>query len=289
MNSEASTRLWVILAREAPVAAVFRRGPSRHVRLIKWNLDSDTFECGQWFKGRIYERRCDLSPSGSLLIYFAASYQKPLQSWTAVSKLPWFTALALWPKGDGWNGGGWFTGPHDIHLDHTPGEDGPHPDFAAACRKLRVGSLAQWRGEDAPVWHTTLRRGGWELAAEGEWSEYGEEKGFSWKARSPEVWRRPHPRLPFALEMRIEGIHQQNGPWYVTTYRVVDSGGGLVLDLGLTDWADWQGKGDLLFARDGCLYRQAVKRSGLQPACLLVDFSDQTFEAIASPEWAQTL
>jgi hypothetical protein len=42
--------------------------------LIKWHLKSDTFEIGQWFKGRIYERRCDLSPSGELLAYFAAKY-----------------------------------------------------------------------------------------------------------------------------------------------------------------------------------------------------------------------
>src|SRR3954454_10755262 len=80
-----STRLWVLLARKARVAAIFRRGPSRHVQLIKWNLDNDTFEFGQWFKGRVYERRCDLSPAGTLLIYFAATYKEPLRSWTAVS------------------------------------------------------------------------------------------------------------------------------------------------------------------------------------------------------------
>src|SRR5262249_39683455 len=57
---------------------------------------------GQWFNGRIYERRCDLSPSGKRLIYFAASYKAPYAIWTAVSRLPFLTAVTLWPKGDGW-------------------------------------------------------------------------------------------------------------------------------------------------------------------------------------------
>ncbi len=57
--------LYAILARDARTGVVFRRGPSRQVQLIRWDLRDDTFEHGQWFKGRIYERRCDLSPSAN--------------------------------------------------------------------------------------------------------------------------------------------------------------------------------------------------------------------------------
>src|SRR5439155_1621456 len=85
----------------------------------------------------------DLSPSGDLLIYFAATYRPPLKSWTAISRPPWFTAIALWPKGDGWNGGGYFVGPHEIHLDHFPGEDAPHPEFIADCEKFHVSSIGR--------------------------------------------------------------------------------------------------------------------------------------------------
>lgn len=284
-----STRLWVLLARKARIAAIFRRGPSRQVRLIKWNLDDDKFEFGQWFKGRVYERRCDLSPEGTLLIYFAATYKEPLFSWTAVSKLPWFTALALWPKGDGWNGGGHFFGPYDVHLDHFSGEDVPHSDFKANCRKLRIASLASVRGEDAPVWHSTLKRDGWSQIHAGVWSKYGEATGFSWKAQTPEQWRKPHSKLPLRLEMLIEGLHQENGPWYVTTYRVVDTSGAEIVGLGLADWADWDKQGDLLFARGGSLYRQAFQKSVPSPAVLLADFSNHKFEAIEPPDMAKKL
>jgi hypothetical protein len=94
----ATARLFVIMARKAPIAAIIRRGPSKQVRLIAWNTDTDTFEGGQWLKGRIYERRCDLSPDGRYLIYFAANHKSPIYSWTAISRLPYLTALAFWPK-----------------------------------------------------------------------------------------------------------------------------------------------------------------------------------------------
>src|SRR5690242_11148049 len=64
-------RLSVILARTAPVGVIFRRGPRNLIEIIKWHTDTDTFERGQWFKGRIDEECADLAPDGSLLIYRA--------------------------------------------------------------------------------------------------------------------------------------------------------------------------------------------------------------------------
>lgn len=90
----------------------------------------------QWFNGKIYSERCSLSPDGTLFIYFALQKNKVQagyrQSYTAISKPPWLTALALWPQGDTWGGGGVFTDnksltigfsremPH--HPDHPPRE-----------------------------------------------------------------------------------------------------------------------------------------------------------------------
>ena len=97
MVNKSSPRLFVILARAAPVGVIFRRGPSKQVQLIKWDTSKDHFEYGQWFKGRIYERACDLSPNGDKLIYLAAKWgKKPIETWTAISKPPYLTALVLW-------------------------------------------------------------------------------------------------------------------------------------------------------------------------------------------------
>jgi hypothetical protein len=64
-------RLFVVLAREAPIGVILRRGPAAWYHVILWHTDTDHFERGAWFKGRIYEERCDLSPDGQLFLYFA--------------------------------------------------------------------------------------------------------------------------------------------------------------------------------------------------------------------------
>ena len=69
-----SARLHAILAREADKAVVFRRGPSNKTAVLEWDLDTDTFTLGQWFYGSFYPYRCDLSPDGRHLVYFAAKY-----------------------------------------------------------------------------------------------------------------------------------------------------------------------------------------------------------------------
>jgi hypothetical protein len=107
-------RLFVILAREAPVGVIFRRGPSKWTQIIKWNTWDDSFEPGAWFHGNLYPERADLSPDGTKLIYFAAQYgaRDPDDSfpgsWTAISKVPWLTALAVWPNTGTYFGGGLF-------------------------------------------------------------------------------------------------------------------------------------------------------------------------------------
>ena len=71
MKPKPPARLHVILAREAPLAVVIRRGPAKQVCTVLWNRRTDEFTLGQWLKGRIYEDRCDLSPDGRYFIYFA--------------------------------------------------------------------------------------------------------------------------------------------------------------------------------------------------------------------------
>jgi hypothetical protein len=180
MNKTSSTSVYAILARSTPVGIILRRGPSKQVLLIKWNLGSDTLEYGQWFKGRIYERRCDLSPSGDLLLYFAAKYKEPMRSWTAISKPPYLTALALWPKGDGWGGGGFFDSELSVQLNHRPGEDVLQEGLRLK-KNMRIslyGSRPGW-GEDFPIYHSLLLRNGWKLAREGECGEpIGMQKSF---------------------------------------------------------------------------------------------------------------
>ncbi|MEH2559910.1 hypothetical protein V1286_007439 [Bradyrhizobium algeriense] len=144
LPSPTPPRLFVIFAKSAHEAVIFRRGPARWCHVIRWNTQNDTFYSGAWFKGRIYPEKCDLSPDGELLLYFAHQGSRLRTSytdaWTAISRTPWLTAIGLWPQGTTCGGGGRFTNTRSAiirahmsaHPDH-PGAgisitfgDGPH-------------------------------------------------------------------------------------------------------------------------------------------------------------------
>ena len=278
-----STRLFVLIARGAEVAVIFRRGPSKSVLLVRWNLADDSFEAGQWLRGRIYERRCDLSPSGERLIYFAATHRPPFATWTAVSRPPYFTALALWPKGDAWGGGGLFRDENEILLNHQESALTLAEEYQIP-REITVSRLPYGGGgEDDPIFSDRIARDGWNLLQEARWLKQPEGGRVSWTSETPEIWSKPHPaKSGWTLQMRTLGLHERQGPWYVTEYAVVDDAGRVLRDLGRADWADWQSSGDLLFGRDGKIFRDAMGSKGIDvnPTIRqLIDLSTLKFES----------
>ena len=273
------TTLYVIQARQSDRAVIFRRGPSKQVLLIAWDTATDQFEEGQWFKGRIYERRGDLSPDGELLIYFAANWKKPHSSWTAVSRPPFLTALAFWPKGDGWGGGGHFLARGHIALNHRanemePGSESRIPNW------LKVSPFGQhsgW-GEDDPVWGERLARDGWVLTSHGRQNENAFDAKVWITFDPPIVWEKRHPIWPdqYILRMQITGIKERNGRWYRIEHKLNE------IEIGRRiEWADWARNGDLLFAAGGRLYRASLPLP-LQPR-LLADFTDRVFQGREAP------
>src|ERR1043166_231767 len=133
-------RLFVITASEADEAVIFRKGPADWCHVIRWNTAEDSFHRGAWIRARIYAERCDLSPNGKLLLYFALKGSKFATSYkgsySAISRSPWLKALVLWPQGDTWGGGGRF-----IRNDHVMLRSGcgakheDHADPLITCEK----------------------------------------------------------------------------------------------------------------------------------------------------------
>jgi hypothetical protein len=89
--------------------------------------------------GRIDGPRCDLSPDGALLV--CKLYQGNRSSteytdcWTAISRPPWLHALALWPLGTTYGGGGRFVGDRRVVLR---GATTLHPDHPVDPARLNV-------------------------------------------------------------------------------------------------------------------------------------------------------
>lgn len=284
-----TARVYALIAAKARKAVVFRRGPSKCVLVLSWDLKTDTLQGGQWFKGRIYERRCDLSPDGDLLVYFAAKHHGPLGTWTAISRPPFLTALALWPKGDAWGGGGLFEDSRELHLNHRPGDEFALADGFVLPKGFRVrpfGERPGW-GEDAPIHTARLARDGWTRVSPGEISPFSMKGLFNWTIDPPMVMEKPvGPGGTARLRIGLYGIGRRDGPWYAQTAQVVRPATGPILDLGEIDWADADHNGDVLFARDGCLYRIAQPLSPAATPRLVTDLNPLGFEMRAAPGFA---
>jgi hypothetical protein len=241
---------------------------------------------GQWFKGRIYERRCDLSPSGEKLIYFAANYRSPLYTWTAVSRPPFLTALLLWPKGDAWGGGGLFNNERTIGLNHPQSQWDLAAEFALPKgMSVEPSGIYAGRGEDDPILHQRLLRDGWNFRQAPEVRENKLTSRIWQEFSKKEIWAKSSGS--WTLEMLVAGIHERDGSWYALEHRILDAQERVALDLGRSDWADWSRSGELLFAREGCLYRIVVDgKSELGTPEELIDLRDLKFEPSVAPSEA---
>lgn len=282
----ASCRLSVLLAPAAPRGVILRRGPTRWVQLVTWDTATDTFRPGQWFHGRVYERRCDLSPDGSLFLYFASKFDRRTladreytYAWTAVSKPPYFTALALWPKGDCWHGGGLFASARHVWLNHRPERATPHPKHLP--RGLVVVPNPEACGEDFPVYSRRMSRDGWVLKRDGVYAPAG---GLGWRTEQAEVWERPGFVGGHVLCRRTDAISftTPGGP-YIESFRLLLAGGG---EASIPDasWADRDQAGRLVFARGGKLFAGEVAGGQLAERELTDLSANQPERVVALPE-----
>jgi len=154
-------RIFIIPATEADVAVVIRRGPSDWFHLLKWNMADDTFESGAWFRGSMYPESCDISADGVFFLHFVLQGNKFSTSysgaWTAVSIVPWLTALGLWPQGTTYGGGGRFVG--NRHIIIRSGNTSPHDGHPGNGFRVESGNPpthsstnevagATWSGHD---------------------------------------------------------------------------------------------------------------------------------------------
>lgn len=290
-RSEPATRLFALVARDVRVAVVLRRGPSKQVELLRWDLARDDVVAGQWLSGRIYNERCGRSPRGDLFVYFCGKFKAAIDTFTAISRPPYFTALALWPAHGTWGGGGFFAADRRVILDYAsvvPELNGGRtipPD-------LEIGTIVDYRaqhGADAPDANQ-----GWHLRARGVDGEPPPGSAMRVVFAEPWIHERPYPMRPkLALERSWLGMFEVNGPNSVYSYRLVerrsDGAETHAEELGRLDWADWDHDGSLLLADRGCLWRRPFTGSLARPGDtrLVADLRDHVFRNVLPPDWAR--
>jgi hypothetical protein len=305
-------RLYLLYASQGAKVIILRRGPSKWTQQIVWDTSNDTFTQGQWLHGTIKNYDCDVSPSGEYLIYFAQKYHSkdPLyETVTAVSKTPTFTALALWPLGDSWAGGGIFIDEKTLWLNHPVDKCVTHPDHPNTLFTLALFPQDYSKEKITPERYRMLREG-WELVQEAErdpertalppksptqeemtallfnrdalgaYLEKERERSTKWQQvetfRKAEIWERNALHQPYTLIYKIEGYDWSSATYGEPTqekfYLRNNTSGEEALLADVTH-ANFDHNGRLIMTRYGVLLACDLKEP-LQ-ARVLADFNDQ--------------
>lgn len=245
-------RLYAIVATAAPVALVFQRGPSGWWSLHRWDLSTGQLQPGAAFHGTLYPRRCDLSPRGDLLAYFALKGSSReflgvtgLHTYSAVSKVPWLFALVAYREIGTYSRGLCFV---DAALASAPLAGPPTVGDLAPLRARHRLSLAL---TSPAVYATELRRG-W-VEADGSAPRAPDDV---WDERRRVTLTKRRPATKRAHDDRLvlldQGIGRQGIEGRAPLFRLDSAKRAFPL----TDvaWADWDPFGRLLVAtHDGRL------------------------------------
>jgi hypothetical protein len=268
-------RLHVLLAREAPTGVIIRRGPSKRVCTVLWDRARDEFRVGQWLKGRVFERRSDLSPDGKRLIYFAMNGRWESEtrgSWTAISRAPYLKALALFSKGDCWNGGGLFTGNDSYWLNDASGHSVLR-DTGELRRDRKFRPSGGLGSECLGVYYPRLLRDGWRFVRR--------VKTGWWTGR--DVFEKPIGGGWLLRKVAHAGINEPPGKGcYWDEHELVHPEREAPVRRPGWEWADLDGE-RLVWAEGGKLFAGFVSADGLGGELELFDFNEMAFEAIEAP------
>jgi hypothetical protein len=268
-------RLHVLLASHAPVGLVIRRGPSKSVATILWDRQRDEFQLGQWLKGRIYERRSDLSPDGRHFIYFAVNGKQNSPTggaWTAISRAPFLKALALLAKGDCWNGGGLWTGKSTYWLNDGYGHTVLH-NTKDVRRNRWYRPRKDYGGECLGVYYPRLVRDGWTLVKR--------EKLGNWKHE--DIFEKPIGQGWILRKIaHAECDAPAGNGCYWDEHELVHATTGDCIACPKCGWADLDGK-RLVWTTDGTLNSGQIGKDGLSHRTELFDFSSLAFTPIKAP------
>jgi hypothetical protein len=263
----APARLFVLLAREAPVGVILRRGPSQWTQLIKWNTDTDAFEPGQWLKAQILTYSCDLSPNGKLLIYGAYRHGNSRfnpdigDSWTAISKPPYFTALVLFYSPFG----GYF-----VEDNFVQGITYAHPN----------SSLGPLYIQGQVGYHNWQQHQGWQLVRAGQWKWPDASR---LKLDPPAIWQK------YSIDYTLTMEYLQDSRGYGDHYRytLTKHNSNHEVKLAKVRWADIDQHGRIILAKDGKLFTAAIRGEGELTLTELADFNANKPEQVKTPSWAR--
>lgn len=264
-----------MLARDKPLGLAIRRGPSKSVCTLLWDRQRDEFRLGQWLKGHIYERRSDLSPDGRYFIYFAMNGRWQSESrgaWTAIARAPFLKAIAIFPKGDCWHGGGLFIDKNRYWLNDGYGHTVLR-NTSEVERDLQSQPQEYFGGECPGLYYPRLLRDGWSLI----------EQIVAGRSQRLDIFEKPISRDWTLRKIAHAEIGAPPGKGcYWDEHELINARWKIYLKYPDWEWADID-KRRLVWSAKGRLFAGRLTKDGLTGEEELYDFNPMAFERIEAP------
>lgn len=266
----APARIHLLAAKEAPYVVIIRRKPSRLAHIMRLNTQTDEIEHGSWFRGRIYEKRCDLSFDGQHMIYLAMGSHA--ETWNGVCQPPFLKTLVHWENTGTWYGGGLFRSENRLELNEVHSVEDARKAIADMETPLpfEVGFLTKpGHSEDEGVLYPRLERDGFARVGPMGTMSRGRSKNYSVICEDDPGWvKRPTPDHP-ELRLRYRGYFSEVGRDF--EWDIPELPG--LLDEEVS-WAVYDSLGQLIVARQGVVYRYTLEDLHSRMPSAVFDFED---------------
>lgn len=297
------------LAHEAQTVIILREGPRGHVLMLTWDLRTDNITPGQWIKSQVLYENCDVSPDANHFVGAFVDHnprrweESPaphaMRGWVAVSRPPFFSAVALWYTNHFGQAAGRWTSNQELILTH---EEDFHKEVqppSPTAHVVKLKGSPPWNQEPlyaARLLRTELLMRGWQevqpLAATQMPSQ--EDLGLDPRDRlrftdvfalhrrallHPAIWICP---LPHGM---LRCTRHELG----TFFEAIDDKG-----LCRRQWTSGRGKhpliaadsnGSIIFTEGSCLYRW--KDFPDREPTLVADLNHYAFTPVPAPSWAK--
>ncbi len=212
-------------------------------------------------------------------------------TWTAISKPPYYTALALWPEIGTWGGGGLFIDQTTVCLRlHESAR--PHKDHLPPPN-LNIIQCVPHEREDN-IYMQRLHAYGWTLVHEGHSNPYVFQNPYAtWGyiadgTTDPTIRHKRTENKPYRLIMYDYGYtYVSSGDPHVFRYALYNEQTKVNIPIATDEWADFDQQGRLVYVNNGALFAAHLTQTGMVEH-QIADFNEQRPKLIQSPTWAHT-
>lgn len=271
MKNSLPARIHLLPAKTAPYVIVIRRKPTKWFHVMRWNTSTDEIEHGSWFNGHLYAKRSDVSFDGQWMVYLAMGSTG--KTWNGVCRLPFLKTAVDVPGNGTWYGGGYWASEQLLKLNawHWPMLRGLRKKAAKVLPFQIEEFCATHNAEDLGVLYPRLQRDGWQRCGE----NYGKDNKLAGNKYRVECigddgWRHQLSKDHPVLRAQYIGYFEHGYTfrfWLEEYPNIIDQE---------VDWAGWDALGQLIFSRQGVLYKYSLDTISSKKPTTVIDLEHLT-------------